>query len=471
MTTFPFRILIVDDEPNIRAGLARGLAHPSYEIEAVGSVEEALESFARLPRHLVITDLKMPGVLSGLDLLGRIKEARPETLITVVTAHGSIEAAVEAMRLGAHDFVSKPLDLDLMRLQVRKAHQHHELGEENRELKRRLAAHGDFPELVGQSPAMATLFASLRQVADTGITLLIQGESGTGKELVARAVHRLSSRQTGPFVAVNIGALPEGLSESELFGFERGAFSGAHRQKAGWFEMAKGGTLFLDEVGEMLPKTQVDLLRVLEQREVRRLGGETTVPVDVRLVVATHQDVEDLVAKGKLREDLYYRLNVVPLRIPPLRERRTDIPRLVEHFLDWARLRHRKEEEPKNVAPDAMKVLCDYTWPGNVRQLRNLMERMAVTVEGNMIHAENLPHDLRSWSLVPLNSSALGTWPPNLNAPAPRFAPTLESVIAEAEKSAILAALAQCNHHRERAAHLLGISVRTLHYKLNRHMI
>jgi two-component system NtrC family response regulator len=248
-------------------------------------------------------------------------------------------------------------------------------------------------------------------------------------------------------VAANIGALPESLIESELFGYEKGAFTGASRRKPGWFEMAQGGTLFLDEIGEMPPKTQVDLLRVLEQREVRRLGGEEVIALDVRLVAATHQDMEALVNEGRFREDLYYRLNVVPLRVPPLRERRDDIPLLAQHFLRQVQERHRKDA--KQVAGAAMRVLCDYAWPGNVRQLRNCMERLVVTVEGSTIHAEDVPEEMRT---------------------APRQGVvTLEQAAQEAEKSAILAALAQCNQHRERAAHLLDISVRTLHYKMNRY--
>ncbi len=262
-----------------------------------------------------------------------IKHGWPETLILVITAHGTIETAVEAMRLGAHDYLAKPVDLEMLGLQVRKAFEHHRLREENRLLRDRLAAAGEFPEMIGQSAAIREVFSCIRQVADTDLTVLIQGESGTGKELIARAIHNLSPRRDGPFVAANVGALPETLIESELFGYEKGAFSGALRRKPGWFEMAQRGTLFLDEVGEMAPKTQVDLLRVLEQREVRRLGGEELIPLDVRLVAATHRDVDELVAEGKLREDLYYRLNVVPLRLPPLRERRDDIPLLVEHFL------------------------------------------------------------------------------------------------------------------------------------------
>ncbi len=441
-----FRILVVDDEPNIRSGLARGLAGEADEVAVAKDGTEALALFRQAHHHLVITDLKMPGV-SGLDLVKRIKHERPETLILVITAHGSVETAVEAMRQGAHDYISKPVDLSMVRLLVRNAYEHHRLVAENRQLRDRLAAAGEFPEMIGHSAAIREVFELIRQVADTDVTVLIRGESGTGKELVARAIHNLSARKDRPFVAANIGALPESLIESELFGYEKGAFTGANRRKPGWFEMAQGGTLFLDEVGEMLPKTQVDLLRVLEQREVRRLGGEEVIPLDVRLVAATHRDADVLVAEGQFREDLYYRLNVVPLRVPPLRERRDDIPLLVQHFLRQAQERYRKDV--KQVAGEAMRRLCDCPWPGNVRQLRNCMERLVVTVEGSTIHAEDLPEEMRA---------------------APRQAVvTLEQATQEAEKAAILAALAHCDQHRERAARLLDVSVRTLHYKMNRY--
>jgi DNA-binding NtrC family response regulator len=368
-------------------------------------------------------------------------------LILVITAHGSVETAVEAMRQGAHDYISKPVDLNMLRLLVRNAQQHHRLVEENRRLRDRLAAAGEFPEMIGQSAAIREVFDRIRQVADTDVTVLIQGESGTGKELVARAIHNLSARKERPFVGANLGALPESLIESELFGYEKGAFTGANRRKPGWFEMAQGGTLFLDEVGEIPSKTQVDLLRVLEQREVRRLGGEEVVALDVRLVAATHQDMDALVSEGRFREDLYYRLNVVPLRVPPLRERRDDIPLLVQHFQRQAEVRHRKDA--KHVAGAAMRVLCDFPWPGNVRQLRNCRERLVVTLEGSTIHAEDLPLEMRTV----LRQAVV----------------TLEQATQEAEKAAMLAALAQSNQHRERAAALLDISVRTLHYKMNRY--
>jgi two-component system NtrC family response regulator len=385
--------------------------------------------------------------------------------LIVITAHGSIETAVEAMKLGAHDYIAKPVDLGALRVQVRNAFEHHRLKEENRLLRDRLALAGEIPEMVGQSAAIREVFTRIRQVADTDITVLIQGESGTGKELVARAIHNLGRRRAGPFVAGNFGALPEGLIESELFGHEKGAFSGAHRQKLGWFELARGGTLLLDEVGEMVSKTQVDLLRVLEQREVRRLGGETVIPLDVRLVVATHQDVDELVSSGRLREDLYYRLNVVPLRVPPLRERRDDIPLLAQYFLNWAGQRYNRE--PKQVAPAAMRTLCDYSWPGNVRQLRNCMERLSVTVDAPVIHIEDLPNEMHIVRRLP----SVDYWPGNIRElPNPDMT-TLDAAVQETEKTVILAALDHCNHHRERTAQLLGISVRTLHYKMNRYSL
>jgi two-component system NtrC family response regulator len=444
-----FRILIVDDEPNIRSGLVKGLADEADQVVGAQDGTEALTLFRQDRYHLVITDLKMPGPISGLDLVKQIKHESPETLMLVITAHGSIETAVEAMRNGAHDYISKPVDLNMLRLLVRNACQHHRLVQENRELRSRLAAAGEFPEMIGQSGPIREVFDRIRQVADSDVTILIQGESGTGKELVARAIHNLSARKDQAFIAANIGALPDTLIESELFGYEQGAFTGANRQKPGWFEIAHGGTLFLDEVGEMPAKTQVDLLRVLEQHELRRLGGEKLIPLDVRLLTATNRDIESMVAEGKFRQDLYYRLNVVPIVVPPLRERRDDIPLLVQHFLAQAQDRYHKQA--KEIAGAAMQVLRDYSWPGNVRQLRNCMERLVVTVDGPTIHVEDLPPELKR---------------------APRQGTlTLEAAAAEAEKEAILAALDACNQHRERAAQLLGISVRTLHYKMNRYAL
>ncbi len=449
MSNASFRILVVDDEPNIRSGLMLALEEESYEVSTASNASEAWSLFQRMPHQLVITDLKMPGQVSGLDLVRDIKHGWPETLILVITAHGTIETAVEAMRLGAHDYLAKPVDLEMLGHLVRNAYEHHRLRDENRLLRERLAHAGEFPEMVGQSEAIRDVFSCIRQVADTDLAVLIQGESGTGKELIARAIHSLSPRHEGPLVTANIGALPETLIESELFGYEKGAFSGALRQKPGWFEMAQRGTLFLDEVGEMAPKTQVDLLRVLEQQELRRVGGEELIPLDVRLVTATHRDVGELLAEGKLREDLYYRINVVPLRLPPLRERCDDIPMLLEHFLQKACVRHRRE--PKTLAGAAMRILCDYSWPGNIRQLRNCVERLVVIVEGPVIHAGDLPKEMHA-------------------RPRPGTL-DLDAAVQETEKTVILAALAQCDNHRERTAQLLGVSVRTLRYKMNRYSL
>ena len=465
MSTDPVPILIVDDEPNIRAGLAQALEDSAYVISTAKNGDEAWALFRELHHVLVLTDLKMPGGSSGIDLIRKIKDERPETLIIVITAHGTIETAVETMRLGAYDYLTKPVELGNVRLQVRNAIEHFRLRDENRHLRERLAVAGEIPEMIGQSPAIRDVFASIRQVADADVTILVQGESGTGKELVARAIHNLSHRRNGPFIAANFGALPEGLIESELFGHEKGAFTGAQRQKAGWFEMARGGTLMLDEVGEMLTRTQIDLLRVLEQREVRRLGGSELIPLDVRLVVATHQDIDALVASGKMREDLYYRLNVIPLRVPPLRERRDDIPLLSQHFIRWAQQQHGRD--PKQVAGAAMRALCNYPWPGNVRQLKNCMERLVVTVEGPTIHLEDLPHEMRSARLDPVIDARTAD---PVKTPD-REIMSLDANVAEAEKAAILFALSRCNHHRERTAQLLEISVRTLHYKMNRHSL
>ena len=447
MSTDSFRILVVDDEPNIRAGLQRGLAHGGYDISTAESAGDALQLFRHDHHQLVITDLKMPGELSGLDLVRAVKHERPETLVLVITAHGSIETAVEAIRLGAHDYITKPLDLNLLRLQLRNAFKHHELVVENRVLRDRLLAAGQVPDILGTSAAMHDVFDRIKQVADADITVLITGESGTGKELVARAIHNLSARRNQPFTPVNAGALPDTLIESELFGYEKGAFTGAQRQKSGWFEMTQGGTLFLDEIGEVPAKTQVDLLRVLEQRELMRLGGTALIPIDVRLLAATHRDLAELISEGRFREDLFYRINVVPIRVPPLRERRGDIPLLTSYFLQQSCERYHCE--PKQMAGAAMRLLCDFPWPGNVRQLRNCMERLALTVEGSTIHAEDLPGELK---MSPPTTSR-----------------TLEDAVQDAEKTAILAGLADCNQHRERTAHLLGISVRTLHYKMNRY--
>ena len=447
MNDTAYKLLIVDDEPNIRTGLCKGLQGEAEFVETAADGEEGLQKFQQQGHDVVITDVRLPGDLDGLGLLKQICDKRPETSVIVITAFGSVEMAVEAMRQGAFDFVTKPVDLNVIRLQVRKALEHRRLTLENRALRERLVDAGEVPEIIGNCRATLDLLREIRQVAGSDATVLLSGESGTGKELAARAIHHLSDRSGQSFVSVNLGALPDTLLESELFGYEKGAFTGAQHQKVGRFEAASGGTIFLDEITETSPRSQVDLLRVLEQREIQRLGGDKTIPVDVRVVSATNQDIANLVSEGLFREDVYYRLNVVPIRVPALRERRDDIPILVEHFLDHFCQRHRRT--PKHLTPDALRVLMDHNWPGNIRQLRNCVERIVVTVEGEFVHDDELPDDVRQASVA--------------------TSTTLAHAVEQAEQQAIRGALAACDCHRERTAKMLDISVRSLHYKMNRY--
>ena len=446
-----FNILIVDDEPNIRSGLAKGLAREADRIETAGDANQALDAFDAGHFQLVIADVRLPGDRDGLELISAVLRRKPETTAIVITAHGTVETAVDAMRRGAFDFITKPVDLNLIRQQVHKAIEHHRLRRENRELKDRLADAGEISGIIGNCAAMQEVFGQVRQVADTDATILIQGESGTGKELIARALHDLSDRAGGPFIAVNLGALPETLLESELFGHERGSFTGASRRKPGCFEQAGGGTLFLDEITEIPAKCQVDLLRVLETGRFARIGGEQLLESDARIVSATNKDVQQMIDEGTFRDDLYYRLNIVPIHVPALRKRREDIPLLVEHFLNHFCHRHRRQV--KQIDRGAMQQLVAARWPGNVRQLRNVMERLVVTVTSDVIGVNDLPSDFCRSSQ---SDSASGLM-------------TLAEVTEEAEKNAIEAALAACDCHREQTAKQLGVSVRTLHYKMSRY--
>ena len=450
MNTDGFGILIIDDEPNIRSGLAKGLAKEADVLETAQDAEEGLAKFREGTYQLVIADVRLPGEMDGLELIEQILRSSPQTTTIVITAHGTVETAVKSMRLGAFDFITKPLDLDLIRHQVRKAREHYRLQIENRELRNRLVNAGEVSNIIGNCAAMHDVFQQIRQVAATDATILIQGESGTGKELIARAVHDLSNRSSGPFVAVNLGAMPETLLESELFGHEKGSFSGATRQKPGCFEQAQGGSLFLDEVTEMPAKSQVDLLRVLETQQYMRVGGEEVLTSDARIISATNKAVEPLIEDGTFREDLFYRLNVIPIHIPALRERRDDIPLLIEHFLTHFCQRHNRPL--KTVSPEAMRIFVTARWPGNVRQLRNVIERLVVTLPADLIEAPDLPVEL---SPTPASDSA--------------HVKTLTEVTEDAEKEAITTALAACDYHREKTAKLLGVSVRTLHYKMSRY--
>jgi DNA-binding NtrC family response regulator len=445
-----FHILIVDDEPNIRSGLAKALEKQADRIETATSVNEAIDKFDVGIFQLVIADVRLPGDRDGLDLVSLVQKRRPGTTVIVITAHGTVETAVDAMRRGAFDFIAKPVDLNLIRQQVARAIEHHRLQAENRHLRDRLANAGEVSGIIGNSRALDEVLTQIRQVADTDATVLIQGESGTGKELIARAIHDLSDRSTGPFIAVNLGAYPETLLESELFGHEEGSFTGASRQKPGCFEQATGGTLFLDEITEIPAKSQVDLLRVLETGQFARVGGEEILESDGRIISATNRDVQQLVNGGKFRDDLYYRLNIVPIEVPPLRQRRDDIPLLVDHFLKHFCARHRRSS--KMIETETMSVLTAANWPGNVRQLRNVVERLVVTVSDETIPVSVLPAEIASTATM-----------------AETNARTLAAATEAAEREAIQTGLAAHDFHREQTAQALGVSVRTLHYKMNRY--
>ena len=444
-------ILVVDDEVNIRGALVTLLQKKGHDVRGVGTGEEALEHLAIAAAELVITDLKMPG-MGGMEFLRRLKDKWPDTEVVVMTAYGSIDTAVEAMRSGAYDYLTKPIDRERFPIVVDKALERHALAHENKQLRDRLDVRTRFDQMVGESEPLQHVYNLVDMVADSAVTVLLTGESGTGKELVARAIHHKSTMANGPFVTLNCGALPENLFESELFGYERGAFTGAMTTKVGRFELADGGTLLLDEVGELSLKSQVDFLRVLETKEFRRLGGTKLITVDARIIAATNRNLEEAVKQGDFREDLYYRLNVVPIRLPPLRERGDDIPLLAERFLSEFTAKHRRE--PKDVSRDAMRLLRLYAWPGNIRQLRNLMERLVITVRDSGIQPEHLPEEIQA-----------------SKEDARTMLVSLGSSLKDIERETIRRTLAEVTNHREKAAKLLGISPRALQYKIKEYGI
>jgi DNA-binding NtrC family response regulator len=449
----PADIVVVEDEVNIRTALVTMLEKMGHRARAAGTGEEALRMLeeARTDVDLVITDLKMPG-MSGLDLLRRVKESWPDSEVIVTTAYGSVETAVEAMRLGAYDYLTKPVDRERFPVVVEKALERRGLAAENRQLRARLETRARFETMIGESEPMRRIYDLIEMVAGSDATVLLAGESGTGKELVARAIHQKSGRAGGPFVTLNCGALPENLFESELFGYEKGAFTGAGGTKAGRFELADGGTLFLDEIGELSLKSQVDFLRVLETKEFRRLGGTKVVKVDTRIIAATNRNLEAAVKEGAFREDLYYRLNVIPIRLPPLRDRSEDIPLMVESFLREFAAQHQRTQQ--EVAPEAMRLLRLYSWPGNIRQLRNVIERLVVTVRETTIHPRDLPEEIQA-SKEDVRTMLV----------------TLGTPLEQVEQEVIRRTLIEVTGHREKAAKALGISPRTLHYKIKQYGI
>jgi len=382
------KILIVDDEERMRRVLQMMLEREGYEVKLAEHGAEALSLLAQEPFDLLITDMRMPE-MNGLELLKNIKKIDERIPVIIITAYGTIQNAVEAMKHGAYDYILKPFDMEEMKTIISRALELERLRREREFLREEVWQQYRFEDLIGRSPAMRNIFSQITRIAKTKSTVLITGESGTGKELVARAIHINSPRANAPFVAINCAALPENLLESELFGHVKGAFTGAVESHPGKFERADGGTLFLDEVSSMSPALQAKLLRVLETQEFERVGGTNTIKVDVRIIAATNKNLEELIREGKFREDLYFRLNVVPIKIPPLRERREDIPLLVRHFVE--KFCKEMGKKIKSISKAAMEALVEYDWPGNVRELQNIIERAVVLSEGDTITVNDLP--------------------------------------------------------------------------------
>ena len=387
MTKMP-RILVVDDEAAMRESLKDWLSEDGYQVGMAAGGAEAIEMVRKHPWDVLLLDLKMPG-MDGIETLKNIKEINPEIEVLMMTAYATVDTAVQAMKLGAFDYLVKPFDPDEVELLIKRIISHKELVLENVLLRKKLEERDQFNEIIGKSNAMHEIFDLISRIAPTDSTVLITGESGTGKELIASAIHANSQRCYMPFIAVSCGALPDTLLESELFGYEKGAFTGAEHTKRGRFEMAHNGTLFLDEIGDISLKTQVDLLRVLQQREIIRLGSEQTIKVDVRILAATNRNLEKAIREERFRKDLYYRLNVISIHLPPLRERSEDIPLLARAAIKKYCIEMNREEV--GIAPSAMKLLMNYDWPGNVRELENVIERALVIGFGGEITAEDLP--------------------------------------------------------------------------------
>ena len=448
------KVLVVDDEPNMRRVLSTVLKKDGYQVVAVASGEEALEHFRAKEFNAVITDLKMPG-MSGLDLLSQVSATNSSVPVILITAYGTIETAVEAMKKGAYDYVLKPFDNDEIRLILQKALAVQE--QSSKEAVTLSLGPGDKYQIIGSSARMAAVYETIGKVADSVATVIILGESGTGKELVARAIHYSGKRKDKPFVRVSCAALPETLLESELFGYEKGAFTGATTRKPGRFELAHHGTIFLDEVGDVSPATQAKLLRVLQEREFERLGGTETIEVDVRVIAATSKPLEKALQDGSFREDLFYRLNVVSVSLPPLRERNEDIPELAGYFLD--KFCEREGKAVKELNAEVLKILIEYDWPGNIRELENLIERVVVLEEEQVILPQHISERIRKGEA---EEPVVG--PPSLKG-------ALEETTAKMEREMIVNALAQTKGNRTKAAQLLGISRRTLQKKIKEYEI
>jgi DNA-binding NtrC family response regulator len=443
------RVLIVEDDPATRVGLAELVSAWGFQTEVAANGEEGMAKVTTFRPAIIVSDLVMPR-MGGLDLLRALKDQLSDLTIILLTAQGTVDSAVEAIKEGAYDYLSKPVDPSRLRILLQKAVERQETLREVKHLRRQLREQGSFGRIIGNSPSIRAIYRVIEQAAPTSASVLIWGESGTGKELAAQTIHELSPRAAFPFVAINCAAIPETLLESEIFGHEKGAFTGAHDRRTGVFELAHRGTLFLDEIAEMQPATQVKLLRVLQERSFRRLGGRQEQSVDVRVIAATNQNPTEAVKNGRLREDLYYRLNVFAIEIPPLRDRREDVPLLIQRFLN--EFNATNEKAVRGVDQDAMQILEQYPWPGNIRELRNVIERATILTDTEFIGTRNLPP-----LLVTRGEETL----PNITL-------TAGTTVDEAERKLILLTLDHMHNNKTRAAEVLGISLKTLHNKLNR---
>jgi DNA-binding NtrC family response regulator len=448
-TPAPERVLIVEDDPATRTGLSELVQAWGFMTDEAPDGETAMRKVTSFRPAIIVSDLVMPR-MGGLELLRALQDQLTDLTFILLTAQGTVDSAVEAIKDGAYDYLSKPVDPQRLQILLQKAVERQETLREVRQLRRQLREQGSFGRIIGNSPGIRTVYRVIEQSAPTSASVLIAGESGTGKELIAQTIHELSPRATFPFVAINCAAIPETLLESEIFGHEKGAFTGATDRRTGVFELAHRGTLFLDEIAEMTPATQVKLLRVLQERMFRRLGGRQEISVDVRVIAATNVVPQDAVNSGKLREDLFYRLNVFALDLPPLRERREDIPLLVQSFLN--EFNRVNAKAVRAVDQEAMYLLERYPWPGNIRELRNVIERATILADSEFIEPKHLPPTLitRGEESLPTMTISPGT------------------TVDEAERRLILLTLDHTRNNKTRAAEILGISLKTLHNKLNR---
>lgn len=447
------RILVVDDEVDLASSCQRLLQSKGFEVQVASSAEEALEKVASTEFHLVLTDLKMPG-MGGMELLRTLRAEHDELLVVMMTAYSTVEDAVEAMGLGAANFVPKPFTPDHLLIVIRRALEERSLRQENRNLRDQLSREFSFDNIIGKSAGMVQVFESIRKIADADISVLISGASGTGKELIAKSIHANSRRASQPFVPINCGALPENLVESEIFGYEKGAFTGAAKPKPGLLEEAHGGTFFLDEVGELPLPLQVKFLRVLEDGRFRRLGSNQEREVNVRLVCATNRDLQQHVEEGEFREDLFYRINTFPIHLPPLRERRDDIPLLAEHYLQ--KYADKNDKDVTRISPEAMHLLMAHEWRGNVRELQNVIERALVLASGDTV----LPADLPPGVNAPEGSTTDDHPGFYLHLP---FKDAKERLVEDFEKRYIADVLKRFKGNISRSAEQIGIDRRSLH--------